>query len=97
MLKDVTSVADARAAIPVGLTMDQVRERAGNPMNVSTQNEITTWEYLSGSGAINAQSLIPIVGALAPQQSRAKAVVVTFNAAGRVQKVEYIERTTGGL
>lgn len=97
IFQDVDSTADARAAIPLGLTMDQVRERVGPPKNILTRNNQTIWEYTSNSVGVNPATFLPVIGSLATNEPNFKSVAVTFNSRGRVSKVDYYEQTTGAF
>lgn len=86
----IGSLSEARALVPRGLTMDQVRAKLGRPSANRTMNNETTWVYSAGTVEMEAIAIFLPASAI---RSSTKSVLVTFNSSGRVSRVEYLENS----
>lgn len=87
----INSQSQAQQVIRHGMTMQQVEAKLGRPANRATFNSQTTWVYgtikapLTGKNILSASLTARVI----PDR---KTVVVTFNKAGRVSRVDYSEQ-----
>lgn len=88
-VSNISSLSEARALVPLGLTMDQVRAKLGRPNANRTMNRETTWVYGSATHEMSAAAAF----GLGAQRTTSKSVLVTFNSSGRVSRVEYLENS----
>lgn len=83
-ISNINSQAEARSVIRNGMTMDQVKEKLGNPNHRYTMNNRTVWSYTLGT--INMNPITTLMGTGLPDT---KSVAVTFNNRGRVISVDF--------
>lgn len=88
-IREVTSQAEARALVPLGLTQAQVRAKLGEPTSMNTMGTRTTWGYLYQSARLN-----PLGGiGLGRSPIDGRAVIIGFNTSGRVNSVDFNRQT----